>query len=775
MELHATPRKGGTILNFPINFVIGNSLYNLYFVNMTNSMLVSTLSKGKSTHRIKSSSEGLNYNIIRKIIMNDKTKIKPDFAVKNSKFELKTPANNEGRLVSGSQFKFKTPAKIEDFANNSILQNKMNDLWNQNLNGFTQQGILNNRWNTTNTPSATNYYNPEDGSPTSEAAQITWSPFPGRLAYNFPTESQSALNQFADTGVMPGLISDDPCDTSQGSDVAYFPYGPRGWQDEYCEWAVTRDANNRITKVQFTCENPEYWNSLWQIDPNKVLDLYQSLSGNYTITLDDLSIPGAFDPVTSLPIYNPLNKWNSGTAVTPSAGGAIHLTSTPNTLQTEIGLATSASILRNNSDGTTSWPSSEYNTLLCDGQFGQKHRNSDPNIGGAVNGFVNGAFNVTLANPPGLYIQEPDFSNYVTPDNTPAQDFWTIVRGSESVTDDNGNALPGNFILHAVFEVPADKGYTVSDIKISGDTIDWGSQIANTFKMQIVASAYEGTKPDGYDSVGSPSSADTYAMPLQLFYESKFTAMYNIQVPNPVDTPISLLSNSTYIPPQLFVGCSEAKMVITSDTCTAKENEPDTYPVITFTNPAVTAEVTKVMENVYYAVPGNSMPNNNTAIFFILRVDQSTTPGVIGGAITNAGQSTQSALPSMLVVSPVTIEANVAWQNTGINISATETATINYQDGLWTANPNVNNGNLYDGAGNPANISAKAGYTLEGENEGALIGKVGDNIFLIADGVTIPAEVSGVIELCINDDLSGEYGAGLTDNLGYITVTIDIT
>ncbi|MFW2372689.1 MAG: hypothetical protein ACN4GM_06165, partial [Gammaproteobacteria bacterium] len=680
--------------------------------------------------------------------------------------------------VGSSHFKFKTPAKIEDFSNDPILQEKMNNLWNQNLNGFTQQGMLNNRWNTTNTPSTTNYYNPEDDNSASEPAPITWSPFPGRLAYNFPTATQSALSQMADSGIMPGEISDSPCDTSERSNVAYFPYGPRGWQDEYCEWAVTRDTNNKITRVQFTCENPEYWNSLWKIDPSKVLELYQTLTGNTAITLHDLSIPGALDPVTLLPVYNPLNKWNSGTEASSSKGGAIHLTSTPNTLQTEIGLATSSSILRNNptgSTGNTTWLSNEYNALLCDGQFGQKHRNSDPNIGGAVNSFVNKTFNVTLANPPGLYIQTPDFSNYVTPDNTPAADFWTIVRGRESLTGDNGTKLPGNFILHAVFEVPADKGYTVSDIKISGESIDWGSQITNTFKMQIVASAFVGTKPDGYDAVGSSDPANTFAMPLQLFHESKFTAMYDIKVPNPVNRPISLLSNSTYIPPRLFIGCSEAKMVITSDTCTAKENKPDTYPAVSFTDPSITVEVTSVKENVYYAVPGNSSPNNNTAIFITLKVEQSVLPGVMGAMITNAGQTVQNALPAMLVIEPVTVEANVAWQNTGINISATEAGVISYKDGLWTANPNDNGGNLYNANGNPVYIDAKAGYTLPGVNEGALIGKVGDRIFLIGENASIPAGVSGVIELCINDDLTGEYGSGLTDNQGSIAVTINIT
>jgi len=674
-------------------------------------------------------------------------------------------------------FSFKTPAEIQDFTGQPQKQEAMNGLWNQNLNGFTQQGMLNNRWNTINTPETTNYYNPEDNNPPSTAASITWSPFPGRLAFNFPHATQAQLNKMADTGEMPADISDDPCNPSQGSQSPYFPYGPRGWQDEYCEWTVYRNSEGKITKVHFTCENPEYWHSLWQIDPNKVLELYQEILGNPSITLDDLSLPGVTDPITCGPVYNPLNKWNNGPKGTATGGGAIHLTSTPNTLQTEIGLATSSSVLRNNPSGTTgntNWPSSEYNTLLCDGQFGQKHRNSDPNIGGAVNSFVNQAFNVTLANPPGLYIQEPDFSTYETPNGANAATFWKIVRGVMSLNDDQGNKLPGNFILHAVFEVPESEGYTVGDIKIGGEPIEWGSQIASTFKMQIVASAFAGTKPQGYDAVGDTAPADTFAQPLQLFYEDYFTAMYNIQVPNPVNNPISLLSNSTYVPPVINIGTTESKMVITAATCTAKEGKPGTYPSITFNDAGISATVTAVKENIYYAVPGNSMPSYSTAIYITVKVGKKVSAGSKSIYITKAGQEESYALPALLVVSPVKVQADIAWQNTGVQLSASETATITYQSGLWTANPNDNNGQLYDANGNPTFIEAKPGYTMPGKNEGALIGRIGDTVFFVGNEAVTPSGLSGEIQLCINDDLTGEYGAGLTDNIEGIAVQIQV-
>ena len=676
-----------------------------------------------------------------------------------------------------TKFSFRTPANIQDFANDPLKQQGMDQLWSQNLDGFTQQGMQSNQWNTTNTPETTNYYNPIDKNPPSNAAPVNWSAFPGRLAYNFPSATQDQLDEMADTGVMPNGINSDPCNTSQGSTVPYFPYGPRGWQDEYCEWAVTRDTNGNIIRVDFTCENPEYWNSLWLIDPNKVLELYQSILDKPQITLDDLSISGVTNPITGQPVYNPLNIWNNGPVSDSSKGGAIHLTSTPNTLQTEIGLATAATVLRNNPSGTTgntTWPSSQYNELLCDAQYGQKNRNSDPNIGGAVNQLLaNQGFVATLADPPGLYIQMPDFSNYKTPDGTSASTFWNIVRGSETLQSQDGKALPGNFILHAVFEVPSSKGYTVSDITIGGKNINWGSQIADTFRMQIVASAFQGTKPQGYDAVGD--QANPLAQPLQLFYESVYTSMYTVLVPNPMQHPISLLSNSTFIPPQVMIGATRVNMVITSDTCTAKSNQPGTYPSISFDDPAITATVTSVEENITYAVPGNSAPGQYTALYLTVNVGENATAGVKNVYVTNVGQQQGPPMKALLNVIPVTVQAAVKWQNTGIEVSTANTVKIGYESGLWTANPNDNGGQLYDAAGNPRGIPAKPGYTMPGQNEGALIGRIGASVFFVGDGVTAPASLSGDLELCINDDLNAQYGAGFADNKGAVVVKVSIS
>jgi len=370
---------------------------------------------------------------------------------------------------TGTGFQFLTPATQQDFPDDPAKQAALNTQWNTNVNGFTQQAIVRDPWNLTNATGITNYINPAVTPlpPNPPLAQIQWNAFPNRISYYFPHLSVNEVFSLADTGYqLDGTtsfpdITKNPCSGLPAKPKPYGPYGPRGWQDEYCEWAVTRNSSGQITRIDFTCENPEYWNSLWMISPERVLELYRSTLNKDQIQLEDLYLYGpegniVTDPSTGRPAYNPLNKWNFGTASDSNGGGAMHLTATPNTLQTEIGEAA----------GTTSQRISgndNANKLICCDQTGQPHRNSDPNIGQSVNKLVALNNAVTLANPPGLYIQLPNFSGYATPDGTPASTFWTVVRGQETLTVD-GVTLPGNFILHATFEVPASKNYTVSDI-----------------------------------------------------------------------------------------------------------------------------------------------------------------------------------------------------------------------------------------------------------------------------------------------------------------------
>ncbi|CAC9974600.1 heme-binding protein [Flavobacterium panici] len=129
-----------------------------------------------------------------------------------------------------------------------------------------------------------------------------------------------------------------------------------------------------------------------------------------------------------------------------------------------------------------------------------------------------------------------------------------------------------------------------------------------------------------------------------------------------------------------------------------------------------------------------------------------------------------------LVETFVPVNANQSWQNTGIAVQPGNTITVSYESGLWTADPQTNNGNLYDANGCPGIIVTQSGYPIQNINMGSLIGQVGNNApFFIGNGpVTTPAGQSGPLKLCINDDLNAEYGAGLADNIGSLQVRIKI-
>lgn len=389
---------------------------------------------------------------------------------------------------------FSPPGYVQDFSDNPALQETMNAAWSGNVNRWVEAALVGDVWDMDNYGPRPAFYNPlvTDTPPDAVNAAIPWGAFPGRLAALFPNAGAD-WNQWADQGV-PEMVTTNLCTQKTIPGAAYGPTGPRGWQDEYCEWSVTRNAAGKITSVMFTCENPEYWLTLWAVSPAKVLQLYQSLVSP-AVQMQDLCLRDAggtvvIDPATGQPAYNPLNQWNSGTVSGAAAGGAVHLTSSPNSLGAEFDLAAAATMPRAlNGDPVTS-----AGRLVCFAKFGRIGRNSDPTIGQTVNMLTNykpqlPKARATLTNPAGLYMQTPDFSNYTTPDGTPASEFWSVVRGTLANPGISGDI---DRILHATFRVPADKNYEVGDILIDDANITYASQITATIRMALMATVFAG-------------------------------------------------------------------------------------------------------------------------------------------------------------------------------------------------------------------------------------------------------------------------------------------
>lgn len=384
---------------------------------------------------------------------------------------------------------FDPPANQNDLSTQPDKEQLLRAEWSKSINRWTETAILGDPWTALNDQNRSYYFNPlETDVPNGASALIAWIAFPNRILLTFNNSSFSEQMGFAEGRHADGTFGPPP-------DVDGEPYGPegaRGWQDEYCEWISTLDSAGRITQVDFTCENPEYWFTLWRVSPETVLSLYRELVSP-DVQLEELFLLDkngnpVIDRATGFPAYRPDNKWNNQ----PSAGtttGAVHLISPPNTLGAEIYLAAAATLLRDDPQGT---PVTDPDALIRCSRYGTPGRNSDPHIGASVNNVIlGGQTKVTLQNPVGLYIQTPDFSTYQLPSDPklPAgaqpSDCWQIIRGQEAVA-----GFEGNFILHARFALPqswidAGVSFTVSDITIEGNPIQFGAQIAQTFQIAL--------------------------------------------------------------------------------------------------------------------------------------------------------------------------------------------------------------------------------------------------------------------------------------------------
>jgi hypothetical protein len=380
--------------------------------------------------------------------------------------------------------RFNTPAGIKDFADQPDKQAQLDALWNESLKGFTEQSIEGpvDPKDPLDSDRAF-YFNPliTDLTGVVTPPPVAWTAFPNRILLTFPNVSRKEQLRYADDGP-PGWKKEGY--GNRPKDGEYGPLGPRGYQDEYCEWSVTRrPSDNKITKVSFTCENREYWNALWLIDPNRVLELYRELVSS-DVQLSDLE---GINPDTGERGYNFLNKWNDNTQM-----GPVHLVSRPNSLSAEICLAAAATIVREcNGQVVTN-----QSQLIECSQYGTPGRNSDPFIGATVNSIVRaGGVKVTLKDPVGLYIQEPAFDQtwqlpIQAPIDAKPSDYWKIVRGRRRT-----HSNEPDFILHAVYEVPEDQGFCVGDITIDGLPVQFGSQITQKFQIALAAIGIPTTDP----------------------------------------------------------------------------------------------------------------------------------------------------------------------------------------------------------------------------------------------------------------------------------------
>ena len=582
---------------------------------------------------------------------------------------------------------FSLPAFIQDFTPGSPADKVLKTYWTINVSAWMQQATP---------PSPSFFYDPLglDFPATAATVRVEWVAFPGRLDQYFSANppvsppnpyklGQDFIYQLADSGHyyanranlsfpdIPQTIC--PQADWSGPLKKFGPYGPRGWLDEYCEWSIAYDGGSRILRIDFCCENPEYWTTLWKVNSTRVRELYESTLNHdvptarkISVALSDLELKDAngkpvIDPETGQPAYNPLNKWNSGPSAVRTGnsggftGGAMHLTSTPNTLQTELGLAGGSTPQFQPPGGTGN---SDPQALICCGQYGQEYRHSDPHIGQSVNQVVGGQalgapYLSCLADPVGLYIQQIDpnvfsFGSRIVvgknvPSNAKPSDVWQIVRGSANVIDKVTNAaFPGQMILHVACQIPSswlqmDASLTLADINVNKQPIRYAGQVANQMKIGLFARPMttNATPP----KVQCVSTTPNLTTPQQCMYTALWDGYYPQQEDAPTGVKMSLASNTTFVVAQLPANGQPQSLVLTSTPA------PSVVFVAVLTangsvDTTIKVDVMK-MTAVEYAVPGNSYPGTYTAIYLNVTIPQGTPSGLRGIQITRTRMPAQ--------------------------------------------------------------------------------------------------------------------------------------
>lgn len=313
----------------------------------------------------------------------------------------------------------------------------------------------------------------------SEAGRKAWDTRVGKMLAEF-----ADLPQFFDPRVdkdgVPELVehpvawpaSPGRLVTPGGSDVERWEQADasRDEQDEYCEWAV-ESSGDEIARVTFTSETPDYYEQLVESDPQKLLALYTDLAGKAPASADQL-----LDAKGHL---EPRNEFNR-----PDGGGIVHLSQESNNLFAAIALVAQATVLRER-DGQRV---TDKKDLVHCGSLGNELRNSDPRIAAAVNQLASQGEEISLADPPGLYIHELVSAGIRTPDGADASEFWRVTRGDE------------RHALRAEFSVPAERGYSVSQLAIEGEPIRFGAQLADLVRIRVVALS----RPGSHEPVPQP-------------------------------------------------------------------------------------------------------------------------------------------------------------------------------------------------------------------------------------------------------------------------------
>lgn len=140
------------------------------------------------------------------------------------------------------------------------------------------------------------YVDPSDAEPPPrrEPIPIVWQGFPAIMEL-LHGDTEHALAEAEKKG-MSDLGSVVRLEDADGNLV---DGNVRHRQDEYLEWEAEHDENGKLRAVTFVAEGYDYWEFLFEHDPDRVVDSFQRASRNGKIKASDLSATTDVYAVTS--------------------------------------------------------------------------------------------------------------------------------------------------------------------------------------------------------------------------------------------------------------------------------------------------------------------------------------------------------------------------------------------------------------------------------------------------------------------------------------------
>ncbi len=175
--------------------------------------------------------------------------------------------------------------------------------WSQKLSQLFDEGITEAQHEVSPPTSHAWFYNPITSPATSQAAKnITWTAF-------------------------PKLVSDAAATPRAAWGIAELD---RETQSEYCEWETLRDParNNKVIRVTFSSETPDYYTYLADAATDELLAVYRK-HVSAQVQLADLFADNQ---------YNPRNRWN-WPQQSAANGAFMHMAQTNNSLSAAVILA----------------------------------------------------------------------------------------------------------------------------------------------------------------------------------------------------------------------------------------------------------------------------------------------------------------------------------------------------------------------------------------------------------------------------------------------------